>query len=334
MSTPPSTGPAAGALAPAARAEEAGFTSVVARTQGQLVRRRFLRHRGAMAGLVALAAVVLLSVTSIGAGPLPGWWGQSYLATSDPVDGGRPTLDLLPAFLDGDGPAVGPHPFGQDNVGTDYFALTMRGAQQTLLVGLLAGVVSTVTGVLFGALAGFFRGGTEAVLMRVVDLVIAVPVLLVAAVVGRATGGAGVLALGVALGLLLFTTMARLLRGEILSLREKEFVEAARALGARPGRIIVRHVLPNAVGSIVVNATLTIASAILLESAVSFLGVGVRPPDSSLGLQIANYQAAFQTRPWLFWWPAAFIVVIALAVNFIGDGLRDAFDPRQTKVRD
>ncbi len=123
------------------------------------------------------------------------------------------------------------------------------------------------------------------------------------------------------------------MRGEFLSLREKEFVEAARAMGAGSGRIIFRHILPNVLGVIIVSATLAIAGAILLETAISYLGFGVKPPDTSLGALISEYEAAFLTRPWLFWWPGMFIIAIALAVNFIGDGLRDAYDPRQQRVR-
>ena len=119
------------------------------------------------------------------------------------------------------------------------------------------------------------------------------------------------------------------MRGEVLSLREREFVAAARAVGTSSWRIIVRHILPNALGTIIVNATLLISAAILVETALSFLGFGVRPPNTSLGLLISENQNALSTRPWLFWWPGVFIVSIALCVNFIGDGLRDAFDPRQ-----
>ena len=126
--------------------------------------------------------------------------------------------------------------------------------------------------------------------------------------------------------------MARLVRGEFLTLREREFVDAARVSGARDRRIIFRHILPNAVGVIVVNATLLMAGAILLESALSYLGFGVQSPDTSLGKIVSDNQAAFSTRPWLFWWPGIFIIAIALCVNFIGDGLRDAFDPRQKKM--
>ena len=129
-----------------------------------------------------------------------------------------------------------------------------------------------------------------------------------------------------------WTGMARLVRGDFLTLREREFVDAARLAGASNRRIIFKHILPNAIGVITVNTTLLMSSAILLETALSYLGMGVRPPDTSLGRLISENQAAFQTRPWLFWWPGLFIVIICLCINFIGDGLRDAFDPRQKKL--
>jgi peptide/nickel transport system permease protein len=187
--------------------------------------------------------------------------------------------------------------------------------------------------VLIGAIAGFYRGWTDSVLMRIVDLLLTVPAVVVAATLGRKVHGGQWWLLGVILGLLAWTSIARIIRGEFLSLREKEFVEAARALGASDRRIIFKHMLPNVVGSIIVNATLVIAGAILLETALSFLGLGVKAPDTSLGLIVSTYQAASTTRPWLFWFPGLFIIVIALTVNFIGDGLRDAFDPKQTRVR-
>lgn len=316
---------------PTAVADASGM-QIKARSQGELVRRRFFRHRGALFGMLLLAFVVLLAYTSIGFWQIPGWWGKNYISTAPVIDGGRPTLDLVP-WLDGDGFAVGENPFGQDNVGKDYFALTMRGAQRSITVAIVVGLVATTVGSILGAVAGFFRGWAESVIMRFTDVMITIPVLVIAAVLGRRFGNLGIWALAVVLGLIVWTSLARLVRGEFLSLREKEFVEAARAMGAGSGRIIFRHIMPNTLGVIIVNATLTCAVAILLETALSYLGFGVRPPDTSLGLLISEYQAAFTTRPWLFWWPGLFIVAIALSVNFIGDGLRDAFDPRQTRVR-
>jgi ABC-type dipeptide/oligopeptide/nickel transport system permease subunit len=320
--------PEAGALT----SVEREFT-IQARTQREMVLRRFFRHRGAMGGLLVFVLVLLLAYSSIGVLGLPGWWHESYETAGTVENGGAMTLDVLPPFLDGDGLAIGNHPFGQDDVGRDYFALTMRGTQISVMICVSVGIISTLLGVLIGAFAGYYRGFLESVLMRFTDLVLTIPLLVLASVVAVTFANGGPLLLALALGLLLWPNLARLVRGEFLSLREKEFVEAARAMGAPNSRIIFRHILPNTLGTIIVNATLTISAAIILETALSFLGFGVQSPDTSLGKLISDYQAAFQTRPWLFWWPGMFIVAIALSVNFVGDGLRDAFDPKQTRVR-
>ncbi|GIH90397.1 ABC transporter permease [Planobispora siamensis] len=307
--------------------------TIVARTQGQMIRRRFFRHRAALAGMILFGFVVVLSFSSIGFMGIPGWWDKSYLTTGALVNQGKPTLSVVPEFLGGSGIRLGEHPFGQDDIGVDYFAKTMRGTQQSIIVAFLVAIVATTVGTLVGAVSGYYRGKTEAVLMRFTDVMITIPVLVIAAVVGRRFGASGVVVLGIFIGLVIWPSMARLLRGEFLSLREKEFVEAARALGTSARRIIFRHILPNTVGVIIVSATLTVANAVLLESALSFLGLGVQAPDTSLGQLINEYRTAMVTRPWLFWWPGIFIIAIALSINFIGDGLRDAFDPRQTRVR-
>lgn len=305
-------------------------------SQGQIVRRRFFRHRGAVGGMIVLAFIVLLAFTSVGVNlwglRIPGWWPYSWDQIPPVENGGRPTLSIIPQFLGGPGIGLGNHPFGQDEVGRDIFAVVMRGAQQSLMVMVIAGVVATIFGVVIGALAGYYRKGVDSALMRFTDIIITIPLIVIGAVLGNAFGSLGAAVLGVVIGLFAWTSMARLVRGEFLSLREREFVDAARVSGARDRRIIFRHILPNAVGVIVVNATLLMAGAILLESALSYLGFGVQNPDTSLGKIVSENQAAFSTRPWLFWWPGIFIIVIALCVNFIGDGLRDAFDPRQKKM--
>ncbi|MFC7400711.1 ABC transporter permease [Citricoccus sp. GCM10030269] len=300
-------------------------------SQGQLVMRRFRNHKAAMISAAFLALVFILAFSSIGYAGIPGWWDKDYTAAGSVVDGGVPTLSIVPQWLGGEGLRWGEYPFGQESTGKDYFALVMRGTQQSLIIALVVGLVSTVIGSVVGALAGYFRGWLDSVLMRMTDLVIVIPLLVLAAVLGQMSSGlgAGILPLALVLGLVTWTSLARLVRGEVLSLREKEFVSAAVAMGAKPGRVILRHLLPNTIGVIVVNATFAIAAAILLETSLSFLGFGVKAPDSSLGLLISDYQNAFTTRPWLFWWPGMMILGIALSVNFIGDGLRDAFDPRQ-----
>nr|WP_246199760.1 ABC transporter permease [Arthrobacter zhaoguopingii] len=297
-------------------------------SQGQIVRRRFFDNSAAIISLVVFAIIFLLAFTSLGFAGIPGWWKYNHTQFLPVIDGGAPTVT---------GPfSWGDHPFGQDSIGRDYFALTMRGAQNSIIIMLLIGAISGIVGVVVGACSGYFRGMTEAVLMRITDIVIIIPLIVLAAVLGRTVGqalgpGSAVFFLGVVLGLLAWTGMARLVRGEFLSLREREFVDAAKIAGASNARIIFKHILPNAVGVIIVNTTLLMSAAILLETGLSFIGFGVQAPDVSLGLIISQNQEAFQTRPWLFWFPGIFIVLICLTINFIGDGLRDAFDPRQKK---
>ena len=305
-------------------------------SQGQIVRKRFFRHAGAMTSVVVLAGIIILAFTSVGIDALGvktgGWWHYNWILAYDIIDGGRPSLSLIPQFLGGKGISIGEHPFGQDEVGHDIFALVMRGTQQSIVIMVVVGLMATAIGTTIGALAGYYRGWVDAVLMRMTDIIITIPVIIIGAVLGIALGGFGAFVLALILGAFSWTGLARLVRGEFLSLREREFVDAARVAGARDSRIIFRHILPNAIGVIIVNTTLIMAGAILLETALSFLGYGVRAPDTSLGRIISLNQAAFQTRPWLFWWPGAFIISIALCINFIGDGLRDAFDPRQKRV--
>ncbi|WP_394769868.1 ABC transporter permease [Lacisediminihabitans sp.] len=297
-------------------------------SQGTIVRRRFFRHRGAMISIIALVLVAALVYSSIGVNlfglQIPGWWRFGYEAQNTIINNGNPTWTLPFNF--------GLHPFGQDEIGRDIFARVMRGAQQSIVVTLLFGSIAAVIGVVIGALAGFYRGWVDQWLMRLTDLFIIFPILIIGAVLGRAVGGLGAAALGIGLGFLGWTALARLVRGEFLSLREREFVDAARVAGAGTGRIIFKHILPNAVGVVIVSSTLLMSGAILTEAALSFLGFGIAAPDVSLGQLINEYQGAFQTRPWLFWWPGLFIIIIALAINFIGDGLRDAFDPRQRRI--
>lgn len=295
-------------------------TSNKSYSQGQLVLRRFLRHRAAMISLMIFLFIVVFSFSSIGFGGIPGWWKWNYTDPLPVINDGHPTWH---------GFSFGEHPFGQPESGQDYFALVMRGAQRSIIIALTVGVVATVVGTLIGALAGYYRGWLEAILMRLTDMFIIIPMLIVAAVIGKITGSKGIMVLAVMLGLLSWTGLARLVRGEVLSLREREFVVAARALGSSSLRIIFKHILPNCLGTIIVNATLAVASAIILESSLSFLGFGVRAPDTSLGLLISKYQTTLDTRPWLFFGASSLILIISLAVNFIGDGLRDAFDPRQ-----
>jgi ABC-type dipeptide/oligopeptide/nickel transport system permease subunit len=298
-------------------------------SQGQIVRKRFFRHRGALVAMFALAFIILLAFTSVGpqfgSWKPGGWWQYTWNVAVEIENGGRPTMSLFPF-------SIGNHPFGQDEVGRDIFAVVMRGTQQSLMIMVITGLIATFIGTVVGAISGYYRGWTDSALMRFTDIIITIPVIVIGAVLGRRFGIQGAQVLAIILGLVLWTGLARLVRGEFLSLREREFVDAARVAGARDRRIIFRHILPNAIGVIIVNSTLLMASAILIETGLSFLGYGVQAPDTSLGKIISENQAAFATRPWLFWWPGVFIIAIALCINFIGDGLRDAFDPRQRRM--
>ena len=295
-------------------------------SQGQIVRRRFFRHRAAVLALIALSSIILFVMTALDTkiGPIriPGWWKWTVedipeLRFEDCAGGttGCPTLSLNP---NGDF-GMGTHPFGQDDIGRDYFALVMNGARRSLMIMFV-----------IGAVAGFI-GLVDASLMRLVDFIQTVPTIIIAAVIGKAAGKVGPLYLALFLGILGWTGLARLVRAQFLQLREMEFVDAARVAGASNSRIAFKHILPNAVGQIIVAITLIMAGAILTETALSYLGFGVVAPDVSLGLLISQYESSFTTRPWLFWWPGFFIISIALCVNFIGDGLRDAYDPRQRR---
>ncbi|GEL18561.1 ABC transporter permease [Pseudonocardia asaccharolytica] len=301
--------PSAPAAGPTAPAPEREFT-VAERSQFHLVRHRFLQHRLAVVSLGVLVALVLLAYVG---GAL--WKYEPGQFTPD--NSQPPSWD---------------HPFGTDAVGKDQFAQVLRGTQISLQIAVLVALFSTLVGTIWGAVAGYFGRGVDTVMMRVSDLILTLPLLAVAAMLAHHFGGSWWLISLVIAGLY-WAYVSRVSRGVVLSLREKEFIEAAKALGASNTRIILRHLVPNALGSIIVNATILVAIAILLETALSYLGFGVRPPDTSLGLLVSEAQTALTTRPWLFYFPGLFIILIALTINFIGDGLRDALDPRQTKVR-
>jgi peptide/nickel transport system permease protein len=318
-------------------------------SQGQIVWRRFIRHKGAMFGLTVLVLVAVFACSAMGIGPIPGWWKyQDALKPLPMVNNGAPTL-TLPTWLGGPGFAVGDHPFGQDNIGVDNFASVMKGIQTSLVVMLVLGATALIVGVTIGALAGYYRGRLDTFLMRITDLFITLPVIVLGAVLGKLIAISGdkfgfstdlvilirdnmPILLAITLGLILWPTLARLVRAEFMAMREREFVESARVAGASDWRIMTKHILPNAVGVIIVNTTLLMSLSVVLETSLSFLGFGISAPNVSLGNLISINQGAFQTRPWLFWWPGLMIILIALSVNFIGDGLRDAFDPRTKRI--
>jgi glutathione transport system permease protein len=283
--------------------------TVESRGQFRMALERFVHHRLALAGLIVFVLMVLLS--TIG----PVFWQYSYSAITNQF-------------------ATGPsaqHPFGTDLIGHDLFAQVMQAEATSVKTAVLVAVISTTIGTSIGAIAGYYGKLADALLMRFTDLILAVPLLAILLVLANKLSKQAGSWLWIALliGLLLWTTLARQVRGAFLSLREREFVEAEHAIGASDRRIIFRHMIPNAIGPIVVSATLTVAVALLIEAILSFLGLGIQPPDVSLGSLINSGQSAAISLPWLFFFPSGFLVITILSVNFIGDGLRDALDPTQ-----
>jgi peptide/nickel transport system permease protein len=300
--------------AAAIRQGEALSAETVVRTQWALFRRRFLRHRMAVLAAVVL---ILLYVMAIFAP-----WLAPY-QLNPPLTG----KVLLAARH---GPSFA-HPFGTDELGRDQLTRIMFAGRISLLIGLCVAVFSTLFGTTVGAVAGFFGGRAEQLLMRFTDLFLVVPALSILMIAQKGLGGS-VSIIIVILSLLYWMYVARIVRGVILSLKEKEFVEAARASGASSWRIITRHLLPNTIGPIVVNTTLVVGYAILTESTLSFLGFGVQPPTVSWGNMLAQSEGSVGTSTaYLVYFPGLFILLTVLAVNYLGDGLRDAFDPQSRR---
>jgi peptide/nickel transport system permease protein len=289
--------------------EAAQGPTVESRGQFRLALERFARHRLALAGLTVFLLMVALS--TIG----PVFWGYSYSVVTG-------------QFASAPSP---PHPFGTDLIGHDLFAQVMEAEATSVKTAALVAVIATTIGTVIGAIAGYYGKLADILLMRFTDLILAIPLLAVLLVLAdKLSKQAGSwLWIALILGLLLWTNLARQVRGAFLSLREREFVEAEHAIGASDWRVIFRHLIPNAIGPIVVSATLTIALALLIEAVLSFLGLGIQPPEVSLGSLINSGQDAATSLPWLFFFPAGFLVITILSINFIGDGLRDALDPTQ-----
>jgi peptide/nickel transport system permease protein len=285
-----------------------------ARSHWAYARKRFLRHRLAMGSLVFLVIILTAGFMSSSIAPYE----------FDAID-----LDNLAA-----GPTTTDnHFFGTDQLGRDYFSRVLYGIETSARVAFIVALLSTIIGTVIGAVAGYFGGWIDNLLMRVTDLFLTLPTLAVLLVASAYLGRGSPTRVAVILALLFWTTLARIVRGTFLSLREKEYVEAAKAAGGSDFRIMLRHILPNSMGPIIVNATLTVAAAILVEAALSFLGFGVQPPTPALGKLISDGQSEMLTAWWLVTFPGLVIVVIVLCVNFIGDGLRDALDPTQRRIR-
>jgi len=278
------------------------------RTYWMLVRQRFLQHRLAVIALFMMALLVALAVI------IPTLTGDAYRATSL-------STSLLPPSL--------AHPLGTNQIGQDMFLRLMKGLQTSLFIGFMAVAIIGLIGVTLGALAGFYGGVVDNLIMRFVDVILSLPVFFMILIIVAVLGKGSAIVVVIAIGLTGWTLACRLVRAEFLKLREADFVQAARALGASNRRIIARHILPAALAPVVVAATLGIADSVVAETALSFLGFGISPPDASLGNLLKNFEEDIQVRPHLLVPPSVTIVLVVLAASFLGDGLRDALDPRQ-----
>ncbi|WP_285477930.1 ABC transporter permease [Amycolatopsis sp. NBRC 101858] len=281
------------------------------RSQGKLVLRKFLHHKLAMLSTAVLVLIVLLSIL------MPLFWKHNYEDSS------------FPSFAK----PSGDFPLGTTQVGKDMVSQILRGTQFSLLIALTVSILSTFVGVVLGAMAGYLRRFTDSAVSRVTDLFLIIPQIAAAAILAKVFGSGSWYIVALVLAAFGWMQVARITRAEAMSLSQREFVDAARASGAGTFRIIFKHLVPNMVGSITVNATLAVAQAVLAEAALSFIGLGVQLPDTSLGRVILENYAQLQTRPALFFGPFVVLVLISLTINFIGDGLRDAFDPRQRRMK-
>ncbi|WP_232660321.1 ABC transporter permease [Pseudonocardia sp. TRM90224] len=280
--------------------------------RGALVLRRLLGNRLAVVGLGVIVALFVLAYTA----PLVYHWDYEELDYT--------------AFL---AAPSADHWFGTTQVGGDVFAQTMRGLQKSLVIGLLVGVISTAVAAVVGAAAGYFGGWVDRSLMWLVDLLLVLPSFLVIAIVSPTFRGQTWLVFVLLLALFAWMITARIVRGMTLTLREREFVKAARFMGVPPWKIIFRHIVPNMSSLLIIDATITVGTAILAETGLSFFGFGVQPPDVSLGSLIAAGVDSAQTFPWLFGFSAGFLILAVLSVNLVGDGLRDALDAGSVRSR-
>ncbi len=282
---------------------------------------RFRRHKAAMFGLVTLAGLFIFS------------FGGAFFFSEADANRTDTSMRLQ-------GPSW-EHPFGTDTIGRDILARAIYGGQISLMIGLFAVSLQLVIGILIGSLAGFYPGFIDSILMRLTEAILTVPLLFLLlvmskffggrlpdlTVMGRSFSGSVVILIGI-IGFTTWPTLARIVRAEFLSLKENEFVLAARATGTPSYQIIFRHILPNTIAPIVVAATLGVASAILTEAYISFLGLGVQAPTPTWGNMITGAASYIEQAPWLWFFPGMLILLTVLSINFVGDGLRDALDPK------
>lgn len=274
---------------------------------GRRAWQRFRRHRMAFVGMAMLSLIVGLVIFAP--------WVTPY----------EPNKQDLKNRLQA--PTLA-HPMGTDELGRDMYTRILYGGRISLVIGLAAMAVAVSVGTLVGAVSGYFGGRVDTIIVWLVDAVIAFPSLFLLIILATFFG-TSIVTIVLVIGLLGWMRVARLVRASFLSVKEREFVLAARTVGCRPGHLIFRHLLPNSLGPVIVAATITVSGAILTESALSYLGLGVQPPQATWGNMLRFAQDQMGTAPWTAIFPGLMIFLVSIAINFVGDGLRDAFDPRQ-----
>lgn len=268
--------------------------------------RRLKKNKLAMIGLGIVLTLILVAIFA------------PWIAPYDPTE---------PNLTNSLAPPSKEHPFGTDRVGRDVFSRVIYGSRIALTVGVLIVAVQAMIGVPLGLLAGYYGGTIDSVIMRIVDILLSIPSLVLALAIASALGP-GLYNVIIAFGVIGWTRFARLVRAEVLSIREKEYIEAAKATGERDVAILIKHILPNVMPTIIVIATLTMPSALILASALSFLGLGAQPPTPEWGAILAEGRVYLRQAPWISTFPGLAIMFTVLGLNFLGDGLRDALDPR------
>ncbi|HZK85819.1 MAG TPA: ABC transporter permease [Desulfosporosinus sp.] len=273
--------------------------------------RRFKLNKLAMTGLITLVALIIFAFA-----------GPAF------IDYNFKTNDLMNTYLT----PSWIHPFGTDALGRDTMARIMYGGRVSLAIGFVSVLINLSIGVFYGGISGYFGGRVDNIMMRIVDIIYSVPDLLYVILLMVVIGGkGGLLIIMIVLGIVNWMGMARIVRGQILALREQEYVLAARTLGASTARLMLKHLIPNALGPIIITAALAIPMAIFMEAFLSFIGIGIQPPFASWGSLAAEGRLNIPSYPYALFFPAAAIAITMLAFNFVADGLRDAFDPKMRK---
>lgn len=297
-------------------AQQLGSTAgtIEGRSLWQDAKRRFLRNRAAVASLFIIGLIILFSIFGSQFAQYS-YEEIDWLALSDPVELGRPSIETG-------------HYFGTDKLGRDLYARTVQGSQISLMVGILSSVVAIVIGTLYGATSGFIGGRVDMIMMRIVEILSALPFMFMVIML-MVMFGRQIILIFIAIGAVSWLDMARIVRGQTLSIKNKEYIEAAHACGVSQWRIVVRHIVPNVMGIVLVYASLMIPGMIMFESFISFLGLGVQEPQTSWGALISEGVVTMEFALWQLAFPLTFLVATLFCFNFVGDGLRDALDPKE-----